>query len=151
MSGRYTAPMRGPFYTLLFLASAGWLITPFFAAAAPPAGGCPTLTIGATGSPVTALQTFLPKAYTDFSSPTGKFGPLTQAAVKQWQSEHGIEKTGMLGPKTRAAMGIACAPTASTTVTKPTTSSSTAALIQSLLAQVKILQAKLAALLASST
>lgn len=115
------------------------------------AATCPTLSLGSTGASVTALQTFLHKAYTDFPSPTGRFGPLTQAAVKQWQKEHGLPVLGIVGPNTRAAMKLGCATGVSSVVTKPSTQSSTASLIQTLLAQVKILQEKLAALLAASS
>lgn len=108
---------------------------------------CPTLSFGSTGSSVTALQTFLHSAYADFPAPTGYFGKTTQAAVKQWQGEHGIEKLGFVGPKTRVAMGLSCNSNITSTVTKPTTpSASTSALIQALLAQIKILQDKIAAM-----
>jgi putative chitinase len=39
--------------------------------------------------------------------PVGKFGPKTEAAVKAWQSEHGLTADGIVGPKTWAViMGI---------------------------------------------
>src|SRR3989338_10701625 len=62
------------------------------------------LSIGMRGGEVIALQTLLHTAYTSFPTPTGYFGPLTQAAVKQWQKEHGIDQVGTVGPKTRAAL-----------------------------------------------
>lgn len=140
--------MRGRFCALLFLA----VFTPFFASAAT----CPTLSLGSTGASVTAVQRVLYNAYQGFPNPTGYFGSITQAAVKQWQSEHGIESLGIVGPKTAAAMRLTLCSTATTntaaTVSNPTQNPSPiAALIQSLLAQVKILQDKLAALLAVST
>ena len=58
---------------------------------------------------MTALQQFLATAYEDFPSPTGYFGPVTEAAVKQWQGEHGIERIGIVGPRTLAAMGLCTA------------------------------------------
>ena len=127
---------------LLFLAS------PLFTSAQ---SVCPTLSRGMSGAKVLAVQQVLYKAYKEFPTPTGTFGPVTEKALKQGQSEHGIEAVGFVGPKTRAAMGLSCAPTSSTTVTKPAAPSSTAALIQTLLAQVKILQERLAALIAAST
>jgi len=88
--------MRGRFYALLFLA----VFAPLFASAAT----CPTLSRGSTGPSVTTVQKVLYDAYQGFPSPTGFFGPTTEAAVKQWQSEHGIEAVGATGPKTRAAI-----------------------------------------------
>lgn len=35
---------------------------------------------------------------------TGFFGPLTEKAVKKFQEKHGIEKLGIVGPRTRAAL-----------------------------------------------
>jgi peptidoglycan hydrolase-like protein with peptidoglycan-binding domain len=67
------------------------LTLPFFVAAQTV---CSPLSRGATGPAVLALQTFLHESYTDFSTPTGYFGPVTEAAVKQWQSEHGIVSSG---------------------------------------------------------
>jgi peptidoglycan hydrolase-like protein with peptidoglycan-binding domain len=68
---------------------------------------------------VTAVQKILYAAYANFPTPTGYFGVKTQAALKQWQKEHGIEQTGTVGPKTGAAMklclanaGTSSAPTA---------------------------------------
>ena len=137
--------MRGRFYTLLLLAA----FTPFFASAAT----CPTLSRGMSGANVSAVQRVLYDAYQGFPSPTGYFGSITQAAVKQWQGEHGIEKLGIVGPKTAAAMKITlCSnvPT-STNITAslsaPTqTPSSVADLIKALLTQISILEAKLATL-----
>lgn len=37
-------------------------------------------------------------------SADGIFGPQTEAAVKQWQREHGLEDNGIVGDKTFAAM-----------------------------------------------
>lgn len=73
-------------------------------------GKCPVLSRmlsrGMRGDDVTALQKFFMTQYKDYTTKyvTGLFGPTTEAALKQWQSEHGIERTGMLGPKTRAAI-----------------------------------------------
>ena len=36
----------------------------------------------------------------------GEFGPLTEAAVKAFQSSHGLESDGIVGPLTAAALGI---------------------------------------------
>lgn len=36
----------------------------------------------------------------------GWYGPKTEARVKAWQREHGLKPDGIVGPLTRAAMGI---------------------------------------------
>ena len=67
-----------------------------------PSGNCVTLSgnlsMGMQGSTIGSLQTFLGV------SSSGYFGAQTQAAVKAWQSAHGISTTGTVGPATRAAM-----------------------------------------------
>lgn len=71
-------------------------------------GKCPVLSRalfrGMSGSDVTALQKFLAKEYTNFTMITGFYGAVTEAAVKQWQKEHGIAQTGGAGPNTRTAI-----------------------------------------------
>jgi len=73
-----------------------------------------TLRRGTTGEDVEELQVFLsqfPDIYPE-SLVTGYFGPLTEKAVKKWQSKQGIvsggtaETTGygQVGPKTREAL-----------------------------------------------
>jgi len=73
-----------------------------------------TLRRGTTGKDVEELQVFLsqfPDIYPE-SLVTGYFGPLTENAVKKWQSKQGIvsggtaETTGygQIGPKTREAL-----------------------------------------------
>ncbi len=64
-----------------------------------------SLSRGDAGTDVTELQRFLvDEDLLDGTSVTGTFGPRTEAAVKQWQADHGIDTTGTVGPKTRAAM-----------------------------------------------
>lgn len=55
---------------------------------------------GSSGSRVKILQDFL-----DLKM-DGEFGPRTEAAVKKWQSEHGIKADGIVGPITWAKMGL---------------------------------------------
>jgi len=43
------------------------------------------------------------------NGPDGKFGPLTQAAVKDFQSKHGIKVSGRVGPPTKGKLAAAAA------------------------------------------
>ncbi len=62
------------------------------------------LEIDSTGTEVSELQ----KKLTNlgfYSGPiTGKYGPLTEAAVKKFQKEHKISQLGVVGPSTRAKL-----------------------------------------------
>jgi|GEM_PF-2117790 len=74
----------------------------------PSASVVPTgdLSIGSTGSSVKALQSVLISlGYMDSDSNTGRFGPITQAALIKYQKDHGIvPASGYYGPLTRANM-----------------------------------------------
>jgi len=86
---------------------------------------------GMSGEDVASLQQFLIRI--DFlaaGNATGYFGPLTEEAVKRWQSQQGIVSSGdpastgygFVGPQTRQSVLINCAPqTPSQTVTVPAT------------------------------
>lgn len=72
---------------------------------------CPSfarsLTIGSTGSDVTSLQQFLSTHGFLNVSATGYFGPLTKAAVANWQAQSGVAASGnpgfgIFGPLSRA-------------------------------------------------
>ncbi len=89
-----------------------------------------TLARGTTSSDVILLQTYLKEA--GFLAPsvevTSYFGPLTEAAVKQFQVSQGIETTGTVGPLTRASISsdepsrtLASIPTAPVTSTPSST------------------------------
>src|SRR3989344_3794222 len=81
------------------------------------AATCPSLSLGSRGADVATLQQFLHSSYDDFPAPTGYFGAITQAAVRQWQSEHDIVSSGtpattgwgVVGPRTSAAMQLCSA------------------------------------------
>ena len=64
------------------------------------------LTVGSTGSDVTALQTWLiAHGYSIPAGPTGYFGAETRAAVAAFQATYGITPAvGYFGPITRAAL-----------------------------------------------
>ena len=63
------------------------LVVPFLVSAQ---SACTPLYRGSTGPAVIALQQFLYTQYADFPAATGYFGPTTEAAVRQWQKDHGI-------------------------------------------------------------
>ena len=69
------------------------------------------LKLGSEGEDVKKLQTKLGV------DPIGKFGPKTEAAVKAWQSEHGLTADGIVGDKT---WGIIMGVAESTPVSAPT-------------------------------
>lgn len=61
---------------------------------------------GSTGNDVFNLQTFLASNSDIYPAGlvTGWYGPLTQAAVRQYQLGYGISNVGVVGPITRASM-----------------------------------------------
>ena len=63
----------------------------------------PVLSRGASGSVVTALQNGLKRYGTPATDPgavDGDFGPKTEAAVKAYQQDRGIEADGVVGDQT---------------------------------------------------
>jgi len=74
------------------------------------------LGVGSRGAEVTALQNKLGVA-----PATGYFGPLTKAAVQQYQASKGISATGFVGPLTRAALNAGVTTTTTTTTTTTST------------------------------
>jgi hypothetical protein len=97
------------------------------------------LTIGSTGADVNALQAMLiASGDLAITAPTGYFGEMTRAALVKWQARHSVPATGYFGPLTRAAVVAAGTPA-------PTmTDAARAALIADLLAQVALIQERLA-------
>ncbi len=106
------------------------------------------LGLGSTGIDVTELQKRL-TALGHYSGPTsGYYGTLTAQAVKKYQASKGLETTGGLGPKTRAALnqtGSVLGASVSTSVTVLTPEAK-ATLIQKILAMILELQKQLAEL-----
>lgn len=62
------------------------------------------LEVDSTGAEVTELQKKLTNLGFYAGPVTGKFGPLTEAAVKKFQKEHKITQAGYVGPSTRAKL-----------------------------------------------
>lgn len=60
------------------------------------------LRLGNYNHDVTELQVYLAKAGYFYSNATGYFGPLTFSAVTRYQGDHGLPRTGYVGPLTRA-------------------------------------------------
>lgn len=59
---------------------------------------------GSQNTQVTALQQYLTQKGFYTGPVTGFYGTLTETAVKQYQSAHGIDAVGYVGPSTRAAL-----------------------------------------------
>ena len=74
-----------------------------------------SLARGARGDDVRALQVFLSREGVFAEEATGYFGALTEAAVRRWQTDHGVimggdtNGLGIVGPRTRAAIVDRCA------------------------------------------
>ncbi len=62
------------------------------------------LNLGSKGTDVTQLQQRLTVGGFYTGPITGYFGPLTKAAVKRYQAQHGLSPVGYVGPGTRAAL-----------------------------------------------
>lgn len=62
------------------------------------------LSVGSTGAAVTALQRRLVADGFYSGAITGTYGSLTEAAVKKYQTAHGLSAKGYVGPGTRTAL-----------------------------------------------
>jgi peptidoglycan hydrolase-like protein with peptidoglycan-binding domain len=67
------------------------------------------LTIGSIGERVSALQTALAQLNYQVGEIDGEFGPITAAAVRSFQSDHGLLVTGLADQATCAALDAAVA------------------------------------------
>jgi lysozyme family protein/peptidoglycan hydrolase-like protein with peptidoglycan-binding domain len=67
------------------------------------------LTIGSIGEGVSALQTALAQLNYQVGEIDGEFGPITAAAVRSFQSDHGLPATGIADQATREALDAAVA------------------------------------------
>ena len=66
--------------------------------------GQPTISVGATGDAVRRLQRALRRTPNLGLTVDGDFGPLTEAAVKEFQQGAGLTVDGIVGPLTWAAL-----------------------------------------------
>ena len=71
-----------------------------------PAKNIPTLRKGSQGDEVADLQMLLSAKYGADLDIDGVFGAKTETAVRAFQQAHGLTADGVVGPKTRAAMGL---------------------------------------------
>lgn len=82
-----------------------------------------TLTVGSSGTDVTALQSFLKTAgYYTYPTATGFFGLVTKTAIAAFQKANGLDPIGIVGPLTRGKLNIlsgAGSPTAPASPTGP--------------------------------
>jgi peptidoglycan hydrolase-like protein with peptidoglycan-binding domain len=76
--------------------------------AAPAAPAAAVLRRGSSGAEVSQLQAVLNRNYPAYSRLTvdGAFGPATEAVVKEFQRRSGLAADGIVGPLTRAALGL---------------------------------------------
>lgn len=75
----------------------------------PAPAGTGSLRVGSVGADVVALQQRLRAAYRSYAgnlATDGKFGPATEAAVKEFQRRSGLTADGIVGAKTRAALRL---------------------------------------------
>lgn len=75
---------------------------------APAPAGRPTISKGATGQHVWDLQNRMTKMYPSYNpyQPTGFFGVLTDAGVREFQRRVGLKVDGVVGPATWAALKL---------------------------------------------
>jgi peptidoglycan hydrolase-like protein with peptidoglycan-binding domain len=65
----------------------------------------PTISEGATGPTVRWAQYLLVRRTLSYTQIDGIFGPVTEAAVKQFQDDSNLAVDGVVGPATWAALG----------------------------------------------
>lgn len=69
-----------------------------------PATQQPTLKVGSRGQAVTNLQNALKQAGVFHTNPTGYYGPITEKAIRDFQTRNGLTATGVADSATQAAL-----------------------------------------------
>jgi peptidoglycan hydrolase-like protein with peptidoglycan-binding domain len=64
------------------------------------------LNVGSQGKAVADLQEALTDRGYDVGGADGKFGPRTEAAVREFQQAEGLTPDGVVGPGTWSALGL---------------------------------------------
>src|SRR5262245_19892287 len=106
---RHLNPWRVSVFSVL-AGCAGWMVTAAPVAAAPApirltSSQCPTdIVEGEIDGCVTELQLLLNQDDAAQLTVDGDFGANTLAAVKSYQSRHGLTADGIVGPQTKASM-----------------------------------------------
>ena len=101
-----TTTLRNANVSTIGIFVAALILTASFAAEKADAAIVSQLQLGSSGAQVTQLQQFLAlntKVY-PAGLVTGYFGPMTQAAVLQFQANYDISQVGRVGPATMARM-----------------------------------------------
>ncbi len=85
------------------------------------------LTIGSSGSDVSALQQFLIETgFLKISAPTGYFGPMTKSALGTWQALAGVQpSSGYFGPLSRGRIAAAAPQSPTAPIAPPVSSAET--------------------------
>ena len=107
------------------------------------------LSFGMSGEDVIELQNILiAEGFLKLSEPTGFFGRVTETAVKAYQTAHGLEAVGIVGPLTRAFLNKGVSPSAPTgSLPAPVTKEDRETLIKDLQQKVEELRTKIQTLL----
>jgi peptidoglycan hydrolase-like protein with peptidoglycan-binding domain len=108
---------------------------------------------GSSGQDILQLQQILIAAgFLKIDAPTMYFGAQTEAALKAYQTAHGLDAVGYTGPKTRVLLNQGTVPTASETASSTAmTDAQKQTLIATLEAQLQTLLAEITALGATTT
>src|SRR5262249_42658132 len=106
-----------------------------------------SLSYGARGAAVTALkQQLISLGFLAAGNASGYFGNLTKSAVMAFQAQQGFEQVGSVGPKTRAALSALASGGAGAPLAAAAQPSQNNSLLAALLAQLAVLQEKIAEL-----
>ena len=97
-------------------------------------------------------QLLIAAGFLKIDAPTIYFGAQTEAALKAYQTAHGLDAVGYTGPKTRTLLNQGTIPTTPETASSTTmTDAQKQTLIAALEAQLQTLLAEISSLSASTT